>query len=149
MPVRSSSKLKGADSASKRLAAAPALHQPFARLFQFGAEGRVGDRDKRTDSFSERAAAQFRDAVLGDHEVGLGARRRDDPVGQLGDDARTGAFAARCASRAVRSRRRALSASLSGAPWVGPDAEGPARASHRRALAYLVARTAASACLKA
>ena len=40
-------------------------------------------------------------------------------------------IAARCASRAVRSRRRALSASLSGAPWVGPDAEGPAGASHR------------------
>jgi hypothetical protein len=32
--------------------------------------------------------------MLGDHEVGLGARRRDDPVGQLGDDARTGALAA-------------------------------------------------------
>jgi hypothetical protein len=31
--------------------------------------------------------------MLGDHEVGLGARRCDDPVGQLGDDARTGAFA--------------------------------------------------------
>jgi hypothetical protein len=28
------------------------------------------------------------------------------------------------------------------APWVDPDAEGPARASHCRALAHLVARTA-------
>src|SRR5712671_5800383 len=40
-------------------------------------------------------------------------------------------IAARCASRAVRSRPRSLSASLSSAPWVGPDAEGPAGASHR------------------
>ena len=30
------------------------------------------------------------------------------------------------------------------APWVGPYAEGPARASHCRALAHLVARTAAA-----
>jgi hypothetical protein len=34
----------------------------------------VSDCDKRTDSFSECAAAQFRDAMLGDHEVGQPAR---------------------------------------------------------------------------
>ena len=72
---------------------APALHQLLARLFQFGAEGRVGDCDKHTGSFGQGAPAQVGNAMFGDHEVGLGARRRDDPVGQLGDDARTGAFA--------------------------------------------------------
>src|SRR5258706_8494879 len=82
-------------------------HQPLAPLFQFGAEGRVGDCDKRTDSFSERAAAQFRDAMLGDHEVGRGARRRDDPVGRLDDDARTGRFAiSRNPSKAAMPRLR-------------------------------------------
>src|SRR5260370_29406491 len=78
---------------------------------QFGAKGWVGDCDKRTDSFSERAAAQFRDAMLGDHEVGLGARRRDDPVGQLGDDARTGAFAI---SRLQRDDRTPLRGAVGG-----------------------------------
>jgi hypothetical protein len=42
---------------------------------------------------------------IGDHEVGRGARRRDDPVGQLDDDARTGGFAiSRNPAKAVQCR---------------------------------------------
>jgi hypothetical protein len=52
------------------------------------------------------------DAMLGDHEVGLGTRRCDDPVDQLGDDARTGAFAI---GRLQRDDRTSLRGAVGGA----------------------------------
>src|SRR3989440_8301448 len=94
MPARSSSKVEQPNAAKRaRLVTAAASHQTLARPLQLSAEGRIGNRNKRASAFGKRAAAQFGDAVLGDHEVGLGARRCDDSVGQLCDYARTGAFA--------------------------------------------------------
>ena len=54
-------------------------------------------------AFGQRAATQFGNAVFGDDEVGLGARRRDDPVGQFCDDARMGTLA--IGSRAKATQR--------------------------------------------
>ena len=56
----------------------------------------VGDRQEAGPALGERGAAQVGDAVLGDDEVGVGARRRDDAVAEAGDDPR---------DRAVTRRR--------------------------------------------
>jgi len=74
---------------SSALRFTPAARSPC----QFRAECRVGDLDQRAGAFGERAAAQLGNAVLGDDEVGLGARRGDDAIRQAHDDARSAAVA--------------------------------------------------------
>ena len=74
---------------SSALRFTPAARSPC----QFRAECRVGDLDQRAGAFGERAAAQLGNAVLGDDEVGLGARRGDDAIRQARDNARSAAVA--------------------------------------------------------
>jgi hypothetical protein len=62
--------------------------------------------------FSMSKRVQFRRSVDRPRmQVGLGARRCDDPVGQLGDDARTGAFAI---GRLQRDDRTSLRGAVGG-----------------------------------
>ena len=55
-------------------------HQSLARLCQFRAECWVGDLDQRAGAFGDRATAHLGNAVLGNDEVGLSARRGDDAI---------------------------------------------------------------------
>src|SRR5690242_5019413 len=63
----------------------------FARgpLFQFLAEGGMGDVDERPHALADGPAVQIGDAVLGDDEMDVAARRRDaGRRGEHRDDAR-------------------------------------------------------------